>query len=259
MRALIVTTGLAALGGAALPGAACGEQPVAAPCESFTRAGGGAPPMVHDWLARSGDDHVRVCPRQGSAGEAPAEPLYSGESAPTRHGAVCSYSHHDLNRLGHGSKSRLQRYDATEAQEMALAGRDCPAAHPSAGASSYIETYDVSPTAFEAIVHLWAAAAASSAAFDRALCCEARDADGATVPASAAARTHLRAAIDAGRMTGAPVVRIVRISGTALRHRFALIVAQPDSAAPAPALYVIYFLKPFGGSWHITGVGETAS
>ena len=91
------------------------------------------------------------------------------------------------------------------------------------------------------------------------MCCEARDAGGASAPASAAAHAHLRAAIDAGRMQGVPLIRIVRISGTTLRHRFALIVPQPEATAPGPALYVIYFMKPFGGSWHITGVGEAAS
>src|ERR1700739_1413297 len=124
MRALIGTMERAAIAGAALAGAVRGEQPAAAPaeqptaapaeappgsCESFTRSSVGTPPLVHDWLVRSADDHVRVCARQSTRSEAPGEPLYSGESAPIRHGAVCSYSHHDLSRLGHGAASPLQR------------------------------------------------------------------------------------------------------------------------------------------------------
>jgi hypothetical protein len=252
MRALLVTMGLATLTGAAR------AEPPPASCETFRHASPDAPPMVREWLARSGDDHVIVCPRAANPGEAPAEPLYAGESAPVRRGAVCSYSRHGLTRLGHGTLSHLQRYDAGDAAEMALVGADCPPAHPSGEPSRYIETYDVSPAAFVAIVQLWAAAAASATAFDRALCCEARAAGDTPEPASAAARTRLRAAIDAGRMAGTPVIRIVRISGTALRHRFALIVAQPDGAAATPSLYVIYLSKPLIGAWHITGVAEAA-
>ena len=87
MRALIGTMGMAALAGAALAGAARAEQPAAAPtetpaeaaaavaapgsCESFTRSSVGTPPLVHDWLVRSADDHVRVCARQRKPGCSP--------------------------------------------------------------------------------------------------------------------------------------------------------------------------------------------
>lgn len=244
------------------PCGAARAQVTQASCQTFTRTSSSAPDLVRRWLARSTDDHVTVCTRTGSGAEADTVPLYSGESGVTRQGAVCSYSSHGLTRVGTGAATQLRRYERSDALAMAVAGGQCPQPHPAAAAQRYTETYDVSPAAFVSIMELWAAAAASAQTLDREICCEGRSApSGAARNALAASAIgrRLRAAIDAGRMKSAPATRIVRISGLALRRRYALFLVDPDAQPAGSTLYVIYLSRWVAGAWHITGVADAAS
>jgi hypothetical protein len=246
-----------------LASAAPPARPALPVCQTYTRSSDIVPELVRDWLARSADDHVRVCQaaaegtERGAAAEAPS--LYSGESALTKEGAVCSYATHDLALTGTGKKRQLRRYEHGDRRAMALAGRECPPPHAPAGAESYTVTYDVTPAAFASIMELWSAAAGSVATWDRETCCGKRERE-SSAPATAAAaatRARLRAAIESGRLKNATVKRIVQMtSNFALRRRYALFVADPDSRPPGLRLYVIYLGRPLGGSWQITGVAD---
>ena len=229
--------------------------PAAGSCQSFTRASPSPPPFVRDWLARSGDARVVAC--TPSAADA-AAPLYTGESAVSRHDAVCSYRSHGLVKVGGGAAARLERYERGDALLMALADNDCPPPHGAAAGRPYVTTYDISPAAFVAIMRLWTELAASTEAFDRA-CCEpgGTRAGAALPPAAAETRRRLRAAIDGGRMQTAAVARIVRISGSPLRRRYALFVADPDRPADQPGFYVIYLSKRVRGPYQLTGIADT--
>ena len=259
MRIPAAGTSLAGtLAAAALPAllpAAARAQAGADSCQAYTAASAGAPALALEWLKRSGDERVMVCNPPAVPFEAP--PRYRGESAVSRHGEVCSYSSHGLAKVGSGPAARLQRYDRGDVVRMALAGADCPALPAANGTDPYTGTYDVSSAAFAAILGLWREAAASSAGFDRASAFDS-GAGAAPTATSAAARARLRAAIVAGKMKAAPVIRIVRISGTLLRHRYALMVADPELGAGESALYVIYLSKSFTGPWRITGVVAAA-
>jgi len=216
--------------------------------------------MVRKWLASSKDDHVRVCQASGGGTGAAATASYTGESAVRRRGGVCSYASHRLERVDEAGAGRLQRYERGEVQVMSLAGSECPTPHP-IGADAYVPTFDVSPRAFEAIMQLWAAAAASTQRFDQELACCA-DSGSATAAAVGPAALgdsgrRLRGAIDAGHMKSARVTRIVRMSGSLLQHRYALFVANPDSTDAQARLYVIYLRKPARGPYHITAVADT--
>ena len=242
--------------------APCGARAQVMPpsCQSFTRSSSAAPDLVRRWLARSTDDHVTVCTRTGSGIPADAAPLYSGESGVTRQGAVCSFSSHGLTRVGTGAATQLRRYERSDAVAMAVAGGQCPQQH--SAAQRYTETYDVSPAAFVSIMELWAAAAASAQTLDREICCEGRNAPSTAARdtlAAAATGKRLRAAIEAGRMKSAPVIRIVRVSGLAMRRRYALVVVDPDAHPAGSAYYVIYLSRWLAGAWHISGVADAAS
>jgi hypothetical protein len=215
---------------------------------------------VHAWLARSSDDHVRVCrPTAAATGDAAAA-SYSGESAVRRQGGVCSYTSHPLVETGKGSATRLERYERSEVQIMALADSDCPAPDPASN-NAYVPTYDVSPRAFEAIMQLWAAAAASTLRFDQELACCAGARGGSAVAVAPAtlgdSARRLRGAIDAGSMKSATVARVVRVSSSAWQRRYALFVANPDSSDAQARLYVIYLRKPLRGPYHITAIADT--
>ena len=224
-------------------------------CQAYNELSAGAPAVVLEWLKRSGDERVMVCDPPSVPLEAP--PRYRGESAVSRQGQVCRYSSHGLAKVGSGAAARLQRYDRRDVVRMALAGAQCPPLPAANATDPYTGTYDVSPAAFAAIAALWREAAASSAGFDRT---SAFDSGGGGAPTatSAATRTRLRAAIAAGKMKTAAVIRVVRISGSLLRHRYALMVTDPELGAGESALYVIYLSKSFTGPWRITGVVAAA-
>jgi hypothetical protein len=215
--------------------------------------------MVHGWLSRSSDDHVRVCQPAGATAEAGAV-TYAGESAVRRYGGVCSYTSHRLEKIGNGSATRLERYERSDVQIMALADSECPALN-AASTDAYVPTYDVGPRAFEAIMQLWTAAAASTQRFDREVACCVGGGSGAAVAAAPAtlgdSGRRLRGAIDAGRMKSASVTRIVRVSSSVWQRRYALFVANPDSSDAQGRLYVIYLRKPLRGAYHITAVADT--
>jgi len=242
----------ALLAGGPAPSAAPGPT---ASCQSFTRTSAGAPEVVRTWLARSADDHVVVCTPQQPHDAADAVPVYTGETAVTRHGAVCSYARRVLSAVGDGAGSRLRHDEHGDAVGMVLASGDCPAPHSAAAPDRYTLTYDLSPAAFVSIMAFWAAATASPQAFERATaCCKSQ-------AAAAAPGSRLREAIDAGHHIGtAAVRRIVRLSGASLRQRYALFVSDPDSRPTGAPVYVIYLSKWLGvGSYRITGVTEAAS
>jgi len=236
-------------------------QSAAAPpprCQAFTRDSREAPPAVREWLARSGDERVRVCSQPAlRALETPAAPVYSGEGAVTRHGAVCSFASHGLSAEGSGAAQRLRRYDGGEALAMTLAQPQCPPPHPDA-AEVYVLTYETSPGAFVSIMQLWSAVAISVAAYERELaCCDLGAAPPGAPPAAAGGelRQRLHAAIAAGEMRTAAVTRIVRIPGSTFRRRYALFVADPQRAGAG--FYVVYVRRELRGASHIIGVGET--
>jgi|SRR5579862_8794927 len=208
-------------------------------CEVFTRDSANAPQQVRQWLQSSQDARVRVC--QLLAGDA-ATAVFTGEGAVSRSGDVCSYASHGLTSLGSAEHAHLTRYESEEMRAMLLAGSACPVPHAS-GAPTYTLTYQVRPKVFEAVMRWWQALLQSAAP---------------QLPASApgTAGARLRTALAAGRLREAPVVRLVRIPGSLLRHRYTLFVADPE-AAPAGA-YVIYLSKFPRAPWQITGVADTA-
>jgi hypothetical protein len=225
-------------------------------CQAYGGASAAAPAIVLEWLKRSGDERVMVCNPPAVPLEAP--PRYRGESAVSRHGAVCSYSSHGLAKVGSGAAARLQRYERGDVVHMALAAADCPPLPAANGTDPYTATYDVSHAAFAAIIALWRIAAAATAGFDRASSADGGGPGSAPTATSAAVRARLRAAIAAGKMQTAPVIRIVRISGTLLRHRYALMVTDPEQGDSEAAMYVVYLSKSYPGPWRITGVVAAA-
>jgi hypothetical protein len=251
------------------PGAA--PAPPASACHSFSRDAQTMPPLVREWFSQSADQRVLVC-AQGAAGTQGTESaVYFGEGAVTRHGGVCSYLSHGLTLIGSGPAARLQRYERSEALDMALAGTGCPAPHGDAGAAAYVETYDVSSEAFIGIMRLWSAATAAIAA-GQAHCCTLHaegSGSGATQPGAAAppraaestiapeARARLEAAIEPRHIGAASVTRIVRIPGSVLRHRYALFLSLPDATRGSPAVYVVYIDKSVRRPYEITDFAET--
>lgn len=207
-------------------------------CEVFTRDSANAPPPVHEWLRTSQDARVRVCHMlPGDAQTA----VFTGEGTVSRSGDVCSYASHGLTSLGNGEHRHLTRYESDEMHAMLLADAACPVPHAS-GAPTYTLTYQVSPRVFVAVMRWWQALLLSAAP---------------QLPAAAAgtAGARLRAALGAGRLRDAAVVRLVRIPGSLLRHRYTLFVADPE-AAPSGA-YVIYLSKRPRAAWEITAVADT--
>jgi hypothetical protein len=239
------------------------------PCQSFSRDSQPAPPFVRAWFATSADERVVVCPQSAAGGGQPPAPLYFGEGAATRQGAVCSYRSHGLTLSGSGETARLERYERSEALDMALAGSGCPTPHGGTGTSAYVETYDITPAAFEEIMRLWSAAAAAAAAGDEH-CCGAHGT--ATTGAATAAHTkprasdlaiapeareHLEAALGPDHLLTPTVTRIVRIPGSVLRHRYALFLTVSDPAAGSSALYVVYVDKAVRHPYEIAAFAET--
>lgn len=246
----------------AAPGAAHASAPP--PCQSFSRESQTAPPFVRAWFANSADERVVVCPQSAAGGSEPPAPLYFGEGAVTRQGAVCSYRSHGLTLSGSGDSARLQRYERSEALDMALAGSGCPTPHGGAGLATYVETYDITPAAFEEIMRLWSAAAAAAATGGDEQCCAAHTAAAAgTQPRTSElriapeAREHLEAVLGPGHLLTPTVTRIVKIPGTVLRHRYALFLTVSDPAAGSTVLYVVYVDKAVRHPYEIAAFAET--
>ena len=131
---------------------------------------------------------------------------------------------------------------------MALASGDCPVPAP-LPAGRYTMTYELSRAAFESLLSFWAAAVASQRGFDAA----------PQEPMASAVRARLRAAIAAGRMQPAAVLRIVRLPGHGLERRYALFVADPDSPPAAARVYVVYLSHRLAGAWRITAISDAAA
>ncbi|MBV8307676.1 MAG: hypothetical protein JO274_09360 [Gammaproteobacteria bacterium] len=230
--------------------AGAAQAPAAAPCQSFSRSSPEPPPLAHAWLAHSSDARVVVCPKGAAGASEAGSALYFGEGPVTQHGEVCSYLSHGLTLVGSGPSARLERYEHSEALDMALAsGRTCPTPHTTAGTTPYVETYDVGANAFPGIMRLWAATAASVAGADPPAAGAARIAP--------EARARLEAAITAERMRAATVTRIVRIPGSVLRQRYALFLMVPAAPAAGAAQYVVYLERSLRGHYEITAFAET--
>jgi hypothetical protein len=227
--------------------ATASPAPQAAPmaCKTFSRDGATLPPLVRAWFAHSSDERVRLCPQLSPPAGEDRAPLYFGEGPVAQHGMVCSYPSHVLTLIRSGAGARLQRYEQTEALQMALAGASCPVPH--ADAHGYVETYDVSGSAFVSIMRLWSETAAAIAAGEPT----GVDAAGAEV------RKRLGAALGPGHAAGAAVTRVVRIPGSVLHHRYAAFVKVPERAADSASLYVIYVDKNLRGPYWISAFAET--
>jgi hypothetical protein len=205
-------------------------------CEVYTRDSATAPPMVHAWLAASSDVRVSVC-RSGDAAEEQVQ--YQGEGVTRHRGTVCSYVSHGLTPVGAGAARRLQRYEPGEALAMrASSSASCPPARFN-GTSTYTLTYEVNADEFLGLTQWWAHAAQPPG----------------ELTASGDAAARLRAAIAAGRMHEVGVLRMVRMPGSPLRHRYSLFV--PDPEQPSAAVYVLYLSRRARGSWQLTGIALT--
>jgi hypothetical protein len=233
---------------AAAPGTA--HPPAAASCRSFSRDAHPVPPLVRAWFEHSADERVVVCPQTAGVADEPTAPLYFGEGAVSHHGAVCSYLSHGLTLSGSGDAARLQRYERSEATDMAMADAgDCPQPHAAAEHAAYVETYDVTVAAFEGIMRLWSAAIAGP----NGHCCAAHPGD----HIAPEAREHIEAALGPDRERTTTVTRIVRIPGSVLRHRYAMFLTTTEAAAGSAALYVIYVDKALRGPYEISAFAET--
>jgi hypothetical protein len=252
----------------AAPDAAHASAPPA--CQSFSREAQtpAMPAFVRAWFAHSTDERVTVCPQNAAASGESSAPLYFGEGAVSQQGGVCSYRSHGLKLSGSGGAARLQRYERSEALNMALAGKACPTPH-GAGTTPYVETYDITPAAFEEMMRLWSQAAAAVVAPSSQHCCARAAASanpaGMGTGAIAAtelriapeARQHLEAALGPDHLLTPTVTRIVRIPGRMLRHRYALFVTVTDPAADSSALYVVYVDKALRSANEITAFAQT--
>jgi hypothetical protein len=243
------------------PPASGGAPAPAAPaaCQSFSRASETLPPLVRAWFAQSTDERVLACPQTSVAGTETVAPLYFGEGSVTHHGEVCSYLSHGLTLAGSGETARLERYDRTEALAMSLAGADCPQPH---GRAAYVETYDVSPSAFVGIMRTWSAAATALAATEPGHGCCTRGAAEAKAGVAGVhmtpdARAHFEAAVDPARMKDVTVTRLVRLPGSVLRHRYALFISVPGSSTGHASPYVVYIDKSLRGPYEIAAFAET--
>lgn len=236
------------------------HAPAAPSCQSFSRDSQSAPPLVRAWFTASADERVVICPQSATAAGAAAVPLYFGEGAVSQHGEVCSYRSHGLTLIGSGDAARLERYERSEALDMALAGAGgCPQPHGAADTPPYVETYDIAPAAFESVMRLWSAATAGLAGrpnehAEHAAAAQPHAAQGRIAPE---AREHLEAALGPDHMRTTSVTRIVRIPGSVLHHRYALFLSVADTAGGSAALYVVYVDKPLRGPYAITAFAET--
>jgi hypothetical protein len=256
---MVTTLSLVTLLSAAGPSVAAQSAPTL--CQTFTREAAAAPPLVRAWLAESGDQRVRICPQPGATGGEAR--YYFGEGAVGRRGAVCSYLSHGLTTIGDGAARRLRRIERSEAVAMALADHDCPQPHPAAAPDLYVMTYDVSPTGFAAIMELWLELIAAGPPINpNLICCALGSASrGASAgsPAAVANLKRLQAAVEDGRLQKTGITRIVRLPGSALRHRYALFVKDPDQERPVgqPGMYVIYVQKRLRGPYQVSDLGES--
>ncbi|HEY2340683.1 MAG TPA: hypothetical protein VGH75_09145 [Steroidobacteraceae bacterium] len=223
-------------------GSGAAPAPPASACQSFSRDAQTMPPLVREWFSHSADERVLVCPQSAAGTQGTEAAVYFGEGAVTQRAGVCSYLSHGLTLIGSGAAARLQRYERSEALDMALAGTGCPPPHGDAGAAAYVETYDVSSKAFIGIKRLWSAAA------------QPRAAESQIAPQ---ARARLEAEIDPGHIGAASVTRIVRIPGSVLRHRYALFLTVPEATRGTPADYVVYIDKSVRRPYEITDFAET--
>jgi hypothetical protein len=253
-------------------GSGAAPPPPASACQSFGRDAPTMPPLVREWFAQSTDQRVLVCPHSAAGTRGTEAAAYFGEGAVTERAGVCSYLSHGLTLIGSGTAARLQRYERSEALDMALAGTGCPAPHGDAGAAVYVETYDVSSEAFIGIMRLWSAATAALTA-GKEHCCAPAEAHGSPPGAAHSgaaaqlragesriapeARARLEAEIDPGHIGAASVTRIVRIPGSVLRHRYALFLTVPDATRGSPAAYVAYIDKSVRRPYEITDFAET--
>jgi hypothetical protein len=246
------------------PGSSGAAKPAAAPCETYMRSSAEIPALVRGWLAGSVDERVRVCPQPGAAA-AESPPLYFGEGAVNRHGAVCSYLSHELAPMGNGTARRLRRIESSEAVAMALTDNDCPQPHSAAAPDVYVMTYDVSPRAFAPIMQLWRQFSAPGASPEQQppVCCHLSTRSTAA-PGSretAAILKRLRTAAEEVRLERSGVARIVRMPGSALRRRYALFVKDPDKVQDRPpgqpGMFVIYVQKRLRGPYEVSGLGES--
>jgi hypothetical protein len=228
--------------------ATSGAAAAPAACETFTRSSESLPALVREWFADSPDERVVMCPQPGAPGSAAAQPLYFGEGGLHQRGGVCTYLSHGLEVAGSGATARLQRYEHNDALAMALAGPDCPPPHAGMSAQGYVETYDVTPSAFLGIMRLWSALGTTAPA-------TASGGEGASA-ADAATRARLQAALGT-RTSAADVTRIVRLPGSLLHHRYALFVKAPVPPAGGSSQYVIYVDKHLRGPYEITAFAET--
>ena len=235
--------------------AASGSAAAPAACETFSRSTGAPPSLVRDWLAHSGDERVVMCPQPGAPGSGGTTALYFGEGGLTQHGTVCTYPRHGLTLAGTGAAAHLQRYDRSEALAMALAGHECPTPHAPTSAQGYVETYDISTSTFVGIMRLWSSIATAPAAAGGVQPGGATSGSEGTRTPVAATRARVQAALGS-RTSEATVSRIVRIPGSALRHRYALFVKAPD-ASGASSQYVIYLDKSLRGPYEIKAFAET--
>src|SRR5215470_8628384 len=261
----------------AAPAGSGAAPPAPAPaCQSFSREAQTMPTLVREWFAHSADERVLICPLSAAGTQGTEAAAYFGEGAVRERAGVCSYLSHGLTLIGSGgAAARLERYERSEALDMALAGTVCPAPHGDAGAAAaaYVETYDVSSGAFVGIMQLWSAAKAALAAGKEHCCAPGADAhgsaSGAAHPGAAAqprvtesriapeARARIEAEIGAGQIGAARVTRIVRIPGSVLRHRYALFLTVPDATRGSPAVYVAYIDKSVRRPYEITDFAET--
>ncbi len=254
--------------------------PAPSACQSFSREAQALPRLVSEWFAHSADERVVMCPQRATpSGELPAA-LYFGEGPVSRHGGVCSYASHGLALAGGGAAARLERYERSEALDMALAAPDCPRPHGGTGVAAYVETYDITAAIFEEIMRLWSAATAGLGAGVDETCCAApagrSDGSAASAPVESGgsgaprqtrpagdaaiapeAREHIDAALGPDHLRRTTVTRIVRIPGSVLRHRYAMFLTVTDPGAASPALYVVYVDKHLHGPYAITAFAET--
>jgi hypothetical protein len=215
-------------------------------CKTYARGSEALPALVSEWFAHSPDERVVMCPQAGPSASEGATVLYFGEGGSTQHGTVCMYPRHGLTLAGSGAAARLERYDRSESLAMAIAGPDCPSPHAATSKQGYVETYDISTSTFLGIMHLWSSIVTAPAA---------ATAQGAK---ASAPETHARLQSALGtRASGVTVMRIVRIPGSVLRHRYALFVKAPDAPAGAGSQYVIYVDKSLRGPYEITAFAET--
>src|SRR5215470_14156869 len=124
----------------AAPAGSGAAPPAPAPaCQSFSREAQTMPTLVREWFAHSADERVLICPLSAAGTQGTEAAAYFGEGAVRERAGVCSYLSHGLTLIGSGAAARLERYERSEALDMALAEPSCPAPHGDARAAAYVE------------------------------------------------------------------------------------------------------------------------